>query len=430
MRLAPTVKLLVVGVSTASLGMIGCNPERKAVQAQERPLQSQVRDVASSASADVEALVQLGPRVAGTPVMDKASSYLMQQYRRAGYVTEIQTFTYPKFEDLGSSLTVNDKTIKGQALNGSIAGKLIAPLVAVPNTGRAADFTSVNVKGAIAIVRRGEIRFLDKARNAAAAGAAGLVIVNNQPGNLDGALGGEAHIPVLALSNEQGNLLLEQPVSPPASLAVNTHQRSVTGRNVVAHLPGVVQPRVILGGHYDSVAGSPGANDNASGTAVVLAIARKVADTPVGRQAWFVAFDGEEDGLHGSRAFVRQAEPQFLKGLKGMLNFDMVGVNNQLRVGGTKTLTILAQRADPGASIFGNYSGSDHAPFAGAGVPVLFFYRGQEPNYHQPSDRTVHSRLLDETAKVGLDVLQRLLGANATAGVEGRLSWEDANLAS
>jgi len=52
---------------------------------------------------------------------------------------------------------------------------------------------------------------------------------------------------------------------------------------------GVVLAAVILGGHYDSVAGSPGANDNASGTAVVLAIARKVAGIPMGRQARFVA---------------------------------------------------------------------------------------------------------------------------------------------
>jgi len=417
MGLARTIKLLVVSVSAASLGIVGCIPERKfEVQAQEQPLQSST-EVASSASADVQALVQLGPRVAGTPVMDQASTYLMQQYRRAGYVATTQTFTYPKFEDLGSSLTVNGKIIKGQALNGSMAGKPTAPLVVVPNVGQSSDFASVDVKGAIAIVRRGEIRFLDKARNAAAAGAVGLVIVNNQPGDLYGTLGGEVTIPVLSFAREQGNSLQRQ--VQPASLVVNTRQRTVRGRNVVAHLPGVVQPRVILGGHYDSVAGSPGANDNASGTAVVLAIARKVAGTPLGRQAWFIAFDGEEDGLHGSRAFVRQAKPQFLKGLKGMLNFDMVGVNHQLRVGGTKTLTALSQAAAPGVSIFGSYSGSDHAPFASAGVPVLFFYRGQEPNYHKPSDRTVNPRLLDETAEVGLNVLQRLLRPDATAEIEG-----------
>ena len=68
----------------------------------------------SRAGADVQALVEFGPRVAGTPVMDKASSYLIQEYRKAGYVTEIQTFTYPKVEDLGSSLKAGNTTIKGR----------------------------------------------------------------------------------------------------------------------------------------------------------------------------------------------------------------------------------------------------------------------------------------------------------------------------
>jgi hypothetical protein len=64
--------------------------------------------------------------------MDKASTYLLEEYRKAGYVTQVQTFTYSKFQDLGSTLTVGDMTISGRALNGSLAGKLRAPLVAVP----------------------------------------------------------------------------------------------------------------------------------------------------------------------------------------------------------------------------------------------------------------------------------------------------------
>jgi Zn-dependent M28 family amino/carboxypeptidase len=311
-------------------------------------------------------------------------------------------------------------TIPGRALNGSLAGKLRAPLVAVPNVGRSADFASVDVRGAIAIVRRGEIRFLQKAQNAAAAGAVGLVIVNTESGNVSGTLGGATSIPVLALSGEQGKPLLvseagrasihrrsSEPLE--VSLNVNTRQGLITGRNVVAHLEGVTKPSVLLGAHYDSVVGSPGANDNASGTAVVLEIARHLSATPLARQVWFVAFDGEEDGLHGSRAFVKAAQPQFLSGLKAMLNFDMVGVNDQLRVGGASSLTALAKAADLEISTFQTDSGSDHAPFAAAGVPILFFYRGQEPSYHTSNDKQVDSRLLDETVRVGQDVVKRSL---------------------
>lgn len=301
--------------------------------------------------------------------------------------------------------------ISGRALNGTIPGKLNAPLVAVSNVGRSSDFAKVNVKGAIAIVLSGEIRFSEKAQNAAAAGAVGLVIVNSESGNLYGTLADEVRIPVLGLSGERGNSLIVELQNEPlnVSLNVNAHRRVVNGRNVIARLEGATQPKIILGGHYNSVPGSPGANDNASGTAVVLAIARNLSGTPIARQVWFVAFDGEEDGLHGSRAFVDKAQPQFLSGLLGMLNFDMVGVNNQLRIGGTSSLTSLVQAAEPELKTFGSRGSSDHAPFADKDVPVLFFYRGQEPNYHTPNDKTVDPKLLNETTQVAMDIIKRLL---------------------
>jgi len=423
MQLQLLIKLLVASASVLSLGVAGCTPPRSlgvqvtqptSSEPAQEPTPSEPAQSPSQpgrASADVRALVALGPRVAGTPVMDKASAYLLEQYRKAGYAAQVQTFTYSKFQDLGSTLTVGDITISGRALNGSLAGKLKAPLVAVPNVGRSADFASVNVRGAIAIVRRGEIRFLQKAQNAAAAGAVGLIIVNTESGNFSGTLDGATPIPVLALSGEQGKPLLEGRQSEPleVSLNVNTRQGLVTGRNVVAHLEDVTRPSVLLGAHYDSVVGSPGANDNASGTAVVLEIARNLSGTPLAREAWFLAFDGEEDGLHGSRAFVRAAQREELSGLKAMLNFDMVGVNEQLGVGGASSLTALAKAADPKISTFQSNNSSDHASFAAAGVPVLFFYRGQEPNYHSPNDQQVDPRLLDETVRVGQDVVKRSL---------------------
>ena len=356
--------------------------------------------------ADVQRLVSFGPRVAGTPVTEQAIAYLREEYRQAGYVTRVQTFTYPQFKDNGSNLTVNGTTIEGRALSGSPRGNLTAPLVAVPNVGRRADFEAVNVRGAIALVQRGEIRFLDKANNAAAAGAVGLIIINNVPGNFSGTLGAQTSIPVLALGSEQGSALLKkQPLT--VTLNVNTEQRLVTGRNLIAHPQGVTQPKLLLGAHYDSVAGSPGANDNASGTAVVLNIARRLARSDA-HSVWFVAFDGEEDGLQGSSAFVRAAPPQFLSHLQGMMNFDMVGVNERLSVSGSPALTALAQNADRSIATLGGSGGSDHVPFADAEVPVLFFTRGLDPNYHKPSDVQIEPRLLDETVEVGLTVVSRL----------------------
>jgi aminopeptidase YwaD len=380
-----------------------------------RSASSPASSPAGSAEADLQKLVALGPRVAGTPVMEQASSYLQQAYRSAGYVTEVQTFTYSKFVDQGSSLTVNNATLAAPALRGSVAARPTGRLVVVPNAGRAADFAEVEVNGAIAVVRRGEIRFLEKAQNAAAAGAAGLVIVNSEPDAFAGLLGGEVDLPVVALSGEQGNSLIAQAQSQSlqATLNANTAERTVTGRNIIAHRAGVTQPELLLGAHYDSVADSPGANDNASGTAVLLDVARQIAQTPLGERVWFVAFDGEEEGLHGSRAFVQQAQPQFLTGLEGMLNFDMVGVNSNLRATGSAALTEqiqLANSSDDAEIATGAAGGdSDHASFAAANVPVLFFTRGMEPNYHSPADSQVDTALLSETTQVAINVMQQLL---------------------
>jgi aminopeptidase YwaD len=387
----------------------------KAIEPKVQAETKKAETITSAANADVQALTNMGARVTGTPIMEKASSYISEQYRKAGYKTRFQTFTYSKFTDLGSNVVIDGSTIEAQALRGSLPGKLDTRLVVVPNFGRANDFTGVDVKDAIAIVKRGEIRFGEKARNAANAGAVGLIIVNNKPGNLaGGALTEASKIPVLGISGDEGNSLINRAQKNKININLNANGKNqmVTGRNVIAHLDGVTQPQVIIGGHYDSVAGAPGANDNASGTAVVLDIARNLANTPLARQTWFVAFDGEEDGLHGSRAFVNAAAPQFLTGLKAMMNFDMVGVNNQLQIGGTSSLTGLAKVVEPNVELFSGSAvngGSDHASFAAKGVPILFFYRGYEPNYHTPNDKTVDPKLLDETTQTGLDIVRRLL---------------------
>lgn len=357
---------------------------------------------------DVQALVNLGARVTGTPAAEKASQYLTNEFRKAGYEVKIQTFTYPKFADLGSSLTVNGQQMEAWALIGSIAGKPSGRLVAVPNFGRPEDFANLDVKGAITIIQRGEIPFSQKIENAAIAGAVGVIVVNNQPGNVRGMLTRTPKIPAIALSQERGMPLIDQAKTPmTASFTVNARPLA-TGRNVIASKKGVTQPRLLVGAHYDSVQESPGANDNASGTAVMLGLARQFAKTPAANQLWFVAFDGEEDGLQGSRSFVEQAKPEFLRGLKGMLNFDMVGVNDKLLIQGSPTLSPVAKAITPNvsSSVVGS---SDHASFRSKQVPILFFHRGPEPNYHTPNDKTVNPALLNETKQTAQQIIQQIL---------------------
>ena len=182
------LKLMVISAGILGIGLTGCSQSSALTQATSRSNQESASPASPqskrSAIADAEALVALGPRVAGTPVTERASRYIEAAFQQAGYLTEVQVFTYSKFVDHGSTLTAEQLSAgTGQALNGTILGNVTARLVAIPGVGRAEDFAQVDARGAIAIVQRGTIRFLEKANNAATAGAIGLVIVNNQDNN-------------------------------------------------------------------------------------------------------------------------------------------------------------------------------------------------------------------------------------------------------
>src|SRR5262245_29742078 len=101
-----------------------------------------------------------------------------------------------------------------------------------------------------------------------------------------------------------------------------------TGRNVVAVVHGTTPEAVVIGAHYDHLGGDGkkvycGADDNASGTAVVVEMARRFAKKPAKRTVILVAFSGEEMGILGSRYFVNN--PPTLEPAIAMINLDMVG---------------------------------------------------------------------------------------------------------
>ncbi|NJK45558.1 MAG: M28 family peptidase [Pleurocapsa sp. SU_196_0] len=106
--------------------------------------------------------------------------------------------------------------------------------------------------------------------------------------------------------------------------------------------------------------------------------------------------------MRGSRAFVDTLEPAVADGMKGMLNFDMVGVNNSLAVGGSEKLVDIVRGIDPGVGRFDDSGSSDHASFMSEGIPGVFFWRGFEPNYHLPGDLKTASQLIDEVVDLGI----------------------------
>lgn len=162
--------------------------------------------------------------------------------------------------------------------------------------------------------------------NAARAGAAGAVIITNQPeGIVVRTLGNRSPIPAVGISQEDGRRLVAamRERSLRLRLTVERLFEIRSSENVVAIREGAVRPSetVVVGAHYDSVPGSPGANDNASGVAVVLEVARALATTPMPRTVQHVLFGAEEFGLFGSFAYASERR----RGVVAMVYLDMVG---------------------------------------------------------------------------------------------------------
>jgi hypothetical protein len=187
---------------------------------------------------------------------------------------------------------------------------------------------------------------------------------------------------------------------------------SFIGRNVAAMVPGtdpVLEGEwVVLSAHYDHLGKRgdvlyPGADDNATGVAMLLEVARRYAAREVKpkRAVYFVAFDLEEDGLLGATHFALNP-PRELRRLKAFLTADMLGrsmagvMDEYVFVLGSESsprLRRLLERVPPeeglkvgrlGADLIGTRS--DYGPFRDRRVPYLFFSTGQHPDYHRPGD--------------------------------------------
>jgi aminopeptidase YwaD len=212
-----------------------------------------------------------------------------------------------------------------------------------------------------------------------------------------------------------------------------------TTANVIGVLPGtdpkLGQEAIVLGAHYDHLGrggeGSlapdqlgtvhPGADDNASGTAVIMGLARAFAAAGgAPRTLVFIAFSGEEMGLIGSAHYARHPTVALNKTVL-MVNVDMVGRlrDGKVYVGGVESghglrsvVTDAAQQQGQGLALElrgDPFAPSDHVTFYGAGAPVLFFFTGAHSDYHRPTDTW------DKINAKGLQTIGDLVARIATA---------------
>ena len=209
-----------------------------------------------------------------------------------------------------------------------------------------------------------------------------------------------------------------------ASARLVTHGRFVPGRrdrNVIASLPGQTAETIVVGAHFDSVWGGPGAVDNASGVAGLIAVAERLVSTGARRTLRFVAFGAEEVGLVGARYHVAEARAcQSLGDLVAMINLDTIARGDRLQLIGADTR--LANRAQRIAAELGlddrydielvesQYLGTDHVAFEEAGTPSISFVHFPYEEYHLPEDthELVDWARLDDTVELAARLAMEL----------------------
>lgn len=319
------------------------------------------------------------------------------------------------------------------------------------------DYKGIDVKGKWLMILRGEPEnentkspFLsfsadrDKALLAKDMGAAGLLMVSGPAFDAQDAFeslnmeGYSVDIPVLRIKREVADIILSgskntvailekklnetrKPFSFSTKLTVKGDAEIVremaNTRNVVMLLPGedekLKDEYIILGAHFDHLGmGGPGsgsraldtvgihhgADDNASGVALMLELAEKFAKTKGSHKRSIIclSFSGEEEGLLGSKHFTDDPGINMSR-VNAMLNLDMVGrlnETNNLQISGVGTATefkhLIYTDTDTSAVKLTlspeGYGPSDHSSFYGKNIPVLFYFTGAHMDYHTPMD--------------------------------------------
>jgi len=239
----------------------------------------------------------------------------------------------------------------------------------------------------------------------------------------------EIHLEPIGGSREQSFTFVPRTKGSPTAAAA-----PVAGTNVVGRCPGT-EPRlkaIVLSAHYDHVGVRdgkmyPGADDNASGTAAILELAAQCMARPFRHDVVVAAFDAEESGLNGARAFVASGIVAKDR-IAVNVNLDMVarGDKGEIYVAGThqspslrKLLEPVAARAPIGVRFGHDRPGSgdddwtlqsDHGEFHKAGVPFVYFGVEDHPDYHQPTDTPdkINPEFFVKAVNVILDALRAL----------------------
>ncbi|MEO6453339.1 MAG: M20/M25/M40 family metallo-hydrolase [Ginsengibacter sp.] len=255
-----------------------------------------------------------------------------------------------------------------------------------------------------------------KAKEVSDKGATALIIYNSTQTEDDMAFNDKqkstlANIPVIYVTKTATQkYLLDTSTALDVKLKIDIEDRTRTGHNVIGYIDNAAANTIIIGAHYDhlgygedhnslwtgTAAINNGADDNASGTAAVIELARWVKKNGLKKNNYlFICFSGEELGLFGSKYFIDHS-PIDVGKIDYMINLDMIGRLNDssknLMIGGygtSPTWIKVLSASEKSFSLKFDSSGvgpSDHTSFYRKDIPVLFFFTGIHSDYHKPGD--------------------------------------------
>ncbi|MEO5675214.1 MAG: M20/M25/M40 family metallo-hydrolase [Chitinophagales bacterium] len=389
---------------------------------------------------------KLQGRLTGSKGEKKASAYIIRQYKDIGIVPRgfqgsfLQTFSIRSGKKpVGKNqLVINTHKLTLNQdyypLNASSDGKIKGSVadvgygIAAPAINYDSYKSQIDLKGKIFLMEAGTPDGQDphskygpyadvksKVEAAVAKGAIGIIFTNSndQSEEPDPSLNirsFEATIPVIFIKSNALKEARRDQLNV-AEITVHLEKISVTGHNVIGFLDNHAPATIVIGAHYDHLGrnelggslfrGEPeihnGADDNASGTAGVIELARWLASngTTEKNNFLFINFSGEEEGLHGSKSWLSHATYDTSK-INFMINMDMIG-----RYGSEKGLQIDGLGTSPDAFGFirttsfdslklrfsdNGIGPSDHTSFYLENIPVLFFFTGYQEDYHKPTD--------------------------------------------
>ncbi|MDH4615857.1 M28 family peptidase [Brevibacillus sp. AY1] len=380
----------------------------------------------------VEYLAKI-PRPPATETEFAAGVYIEITLRSYGYQTKLQPFTYYSYRK-PTTLSLQVEGVPG--VTWSLHGFTYAPngiasgMVVACGEGTAADFQQTDVQGKIALVKRGSLPYSEKVRQAAAAGAAGLIIQNDRDQMWKGSLGAplDMAVPVVGISKSQGELLRAK-MNQGGAMATMKVDGALTLRHtsysILANRPATSDNRgqvVLLAARHDSLANSQGADQGASGVAVMLEAARILAEQPSDTDIQLVSFGASTAGNQGARSFVKSLGEREKSKIVAAIVLDALGKKDAGQLvatsnGGAERLPVkLIQEA--GVQVI---SGSDTAVFGstqilfGSDVPTAFLTRqpgkGQQPD----TPESVSREHLAEATQALLDAVSPITDPQSPA---------------